>query len=213
VIRKGVNLILFNAERDRAALRTELQLPDRNTVLTVAGLVPRKGIDVVLRAVAALKDRFDFTFLIAGDGPARRELEALSRTLAIDTRTKFLGRVSRADVARYFTACDVFVLGSTMEAAGNVILEAMACARPIVCTDSGGPGEYVSDGETGFVVPVGDVTAMADRIGRLLSRPNQAAHMGQAGLARAQKDLSYSRMVDDIRHVYDEALRDSGRVA
>jgi glycosyltransferase involved in cell wall biosynthesis len=119
----------------------------------------------------------------------------------------FLGRLDRARIPQYFAACDALVLGSLTEGSGNVALEAMACGRPVVATDSGGPPEYVSDGETGFVVPVGDVPAMADRVRRLLDEPGLAEALGRAGRSRMVERFSYARMIGDITSLYEQVTR------
>ena len=109
----------------------------------------------------------------------------------------------------FFAACDVFVLASTLEAAGNVLLEAMASARPVICTASGGPGEYIHHGETGFVVPVADVTALADRIRLLLDKPALGDQLGAAGRSRALGRLDSQRMVGDIVRIYDDVVAEA----
>src|SRR5690606_10183055 len=112
----------------------------------------------------------------------------------------------------YFAACDVFVLASIMEAAGNVLFEAMAAGRPVVCTDSGGPGEYIVDGETGYVVPVGDTAAMAARIGMLLGDPALQDRLGQEGHRRTVGEFGYDRMVTDLVRVYRDVLAERHRL-
>lgn len=207
VIRKGVDLGQFTGAGDRAALKRELGLGAAPMILTVGGLIPRKGIHHLLEALSLLRDQHAFTFVVCGEGPERRTLEEQSRRLGLGERTRFMGRVDRATIPSYFAAADVFVLASTMEAAGNVLFEAMASACPVVCTNAGGPQEYVADGTTGFVVPVGDIEGLAARIGRLLADPALREGMGQEGRRRALAEFSYERMVADILGVYEDVLR------
>ena len=117
--------------------------------------------------------------------------------------------MERDAIPDYFAACDVFVLASTLEAAGNVLLEAMASARPVVCMDSGGPPEYVEDGKTGFVVPVADVKALAYRIRLLLDDPVLADELGRHGRAIAHSRLDSQRMTLDVVRIYNEVIADS----
>ena len=98
------------------------------------------------------------------------------------------------------------MLASTVEAAGNVILEAMAAGRPVVCTDSGGPPAYVRDGEVGFVVPVGDDRMMAERIRLLLRNPILRESLGSGAHQLASGELSYDRMISELINVYDDVL-------
>jgi glycosyltransferase involved in cell wall biosynthesis len=211
VIRKGVDLAHFAPVENRAALKRELGIGDRPMVLTVGGLIRRKGIDQVLNAVSRLRARHDFTCVICGDGPERARLEALSVRLGLGDRTMFTGRVDRQTIPKYFAACDVFALASTVEAAGNVLFEAMASARPVVCTNAGGPQEYVADGQTGYIVPVGDAYALATRIGQLLDQPALADALGHEGRRRTVGQFTYERMVADLMGVYEDVLRPGAR--
>lgn len=210
VIRKGVNIAQFEVAADRAALRVRLGFGDRPMILTVAGLIERKGVHHILQALALLRAERDFTFVVCGDGPERPRLEALSTELGLADRTVFMGRVDRDKIPSVFAASDIFVLASLVEAAGNVLFEAMSAGRPVVCTDSGGPAEYVTDGETGFVVPVADPRAMAEKIGRLLDDPALQERLGREGRRRTCTEFDYGRMVSDIVEVYRETLNATG---
>jgi glycosyltransferase involved in cell wall biosynthesis len=207
VIRKGVDLRHFAPVDDRAVARQALGLGPGPMILTVAGLIARKGIDHLLAAVARVRQDHDVTLVICGDGPDRGKLEAVAAGLGLGDRAVFAGRVSRDMIPRYFAACDVFALASVKEAAGNVLFEAMASGRPVVCTDAGGPGEYVVDGQTGFVVPVADPQALASRILQLLDDPALADQFGAEGRRRTIDEFDYDRMVSDLLDVYREVLK------
>ena len=209
VVEKGVDRSRFQPAKDRQQLKRELNLPERPMLLTVGGLIPRKGVHLMLEAAARLRDTHDFSIVVCGDGAERGRLQELSETLDISNRTCFLGRVDRDAIPDYFAACDVFVLASTLEAAGNVLLEAMASARPVVCMDSGGPPEYVEDGTTGFVVPVADVKGLAERIRLLLDDPVLAEELGRHGRAIVDSRLDSHRMTLDVLRIYDEVTADS----
>jgi phosphatidylinositol alpha-1,6-mannosyltransferase len=216
VVRKGVDLSQFTSSpgaRDRATLRRRLFLPDRPMILTVAGLIRRKGVHHLIEAAARLRHTHDFSVVICGEGVELDRLRQLSDGLGLGDRTYFRGRVDRQAIAQYFSACDLFVLASTIEAAGNVLLEAMAAARPVVCTASGGPAEYVRDGETGFVVPVADVPALAARLRWLLDDPALAARLGDQGCRLAHDDHEYGRMTGDIVRLYHDVLAERARPA
>jgi glycosyltransferase involved in cell wall biosynthesis len=204
-IPKGVDLARFRPAGDRAALRKSLGLTGP-TIVTVAGLIRRKGVDVILEALSTLKDSHDFTFVVCGDGPQRAELERLATRLGVRRRTRFLGQVARGAVARWFAASDMFVLASRLEAAGNVLLEAMAAARPVICTDAGGPPEYVRHEETGYIVPVGDAAALAARIRLLLDRPDLADRIGACGRDRVERLHPYERLIEGYLDVYRAVL-------
>lgn len=205
-IRKGVDLGHFDGCSDRPALRRSLGF-DRPLILTVADLIPRKGIDVILKALARLRSTQDFDLVICGEGPEAKPLARLARQVGLADRTHFLGWVGRDEIPDYFAACDLFILASHIEAAGNVLLEAMAAARPVICTDSGGPSEYVSEGVSGFIVPPGDQEAMAATMKRLIQDPDLADRMGREGRAIAERDYRYDRMISEYLQVYRRARR------
>jgi glycosyltransferase involved in cell wall biosynthesis len=205
-VRKAVDLSQFSVVQDRAAARRELGFGDRPMILAVGGLIPRKGIDVILEALARLRQSFDFSFVVCGEGPERDALISLARRLSLDDRTHFMGRVSREEIPKFFGACEIFVLASVLEAAGNVLFEAMGAARPIVCTQAGGPSEYVEDGVSGFVVPVRDIDALSQRVATLLADPALRDQLGAEGRRRALTHYAYPRLVRDIIDVYEEVL-------
>jgi glycosyltransferase involved in cell wall biosynthesis len=113
-------------------------------------------------------------------------------------------------IPRYFGACDIFALGSLVESAGIVLLEAMAAGRPVVCTDAGGPSEYVQEGATGFIVPPANPAAMADKLRVLLEQPELREAFGREGRVRVIRCFPYSKRVRELRESYLEALRSPG---
>ena len=194
-VMKGVDV-----ERFRPLDRTRDN--DVVTILTVGGLIARKGVDVILRALALLKKTHRFRFQVVGDGKERAALEALAAELDLSDCTEFVGKVSRDDVVGYFARSDIFVLASIWEASGNVLLEALASGKPVVTTDSGGPPEYVTDGQSGFIVPVRDAERMAERLGTLIDDAGMRQRFGAAGRERAVNELTYARMIDSISGIY-----------
>jgi glycosyltransferase involved in cell wall biosynthesis len=133
-------------------------------------------------------------------------LEQQAGQLGIAGSVIFRGRVSREEIRLAFSRADLFVHGSVIEASGNALLEAMASGLPIVCTDAGGPSEYVEHGVTGFVVPVGDAQAMADKIGRLLSDAALRREMGFQGRRRAELEFKYESMIMATIRLYNSLL-------
>ncbi|TVP44910.1 MAG: glycosyltransferase family 4 protein [Gemmatimonadales bacterium] len=203
-VRKGVDLETFAVAPDRRALRTSLGI-EGPMILVVAALIRRKGVDTVVRALARLESGAEATLVICGTGPEKAALETLARELGVSDRVQFRGQVTRAEIPRYFAACDVFVLASVVEASGNVLVEAMSSGRPVLCTDSGGPPQYVQDGVTGVVVPPGDDAAMARGLDRLLEDAELADGMGAAGRRLAEEVFGYDRMIGEILDVYRKA--------
>jgi glycosyltransferase involved in cell wall biosynthesis len=206
VIRKGVDLNRFRPAPDRAAARRNLGI-HTPLILAAGSLSPRKSYHTLIDAAALLKD-LPWTLMLCGDGPEREPLERLAATLEIGDRVRFAGAVSRDDIVRLFAAADVFVHTAAIEAAGNVILESLASGCPVICTDSGGPPEYVSDGETGYIVPVGGARPLATRLRLLLEDTGHRAHMSAAARSVAKQRYSYARMTDDYLSAYGAVLRE-----
>ena len=181
----------------RRAARVHFGLdPDRPLVVGVSRLVPRKGFDVLLDAVAQLDD---VQVAIAGTGRDRRRLEA--RAAGLGARARVLGRVSDAELPALYACADVFAMvcrdrwgGLEAEGYGIVFVEAAACGVPSVAGRSGGSAEAVVDGETGLVVEPRDVGAVRDALERLLRDDALRARMGAAARARAATELSYDAL-------------------
>jgi glycosyltransferase involved in cell wall biosynthesis len=141
------------------------------------------------------------TLLIVGDGPERSSLEELAATLGLQGRVRFAGMVPHEQLPSFFASAGVVVVPSLHESYGRVIVEAMAFGRAVVATDTDGARDLIKDGETGLIVPIQDVAALADKIRYLLSNPQVAHRMGEAArefvmrtqdpqaLRRAQVDL------------------------
>ena len=196
VIPPGVDGTRFVPGDDdaRATTRRRYGLdPDRPLVLGVSRLVPRKGFDVVIDAVAGLPG---VQLAIAGAGRERKRLERRAAG-----RARFLGRVADADLPALYACADVFAMccrdrwgGLEAEGFGIVFLEAAACGVPAVAGRSGGSHEAVEDGETGYVVAPRDVDAVRAAIAALVDDDALRARMGEAARRRALDEFSYDRL-------------------
>lgn len=148
VLRNGVDLELFSPG-DRNAARSALGLT-HFTLLSVGALIPRKGHDLIIRALAACPDCH---LLIAGSGPLRAELERLAASQGVVERVRFLGDVPHKRLPEFYRAADVMVLASSREGWANVLLEAMACGTPVVATDVNGTAEALRSDVAGRLMP------------------------------------------------------------
>jgi len=204
LVRKGVDLDRFNP-RGRPAARTRLRVTA--PVLLAAGAFQRrKGYDTVMAAMGLLRDR-PWTLVLCGDGPERQVLERQAAAAGLTSRVRFAGTVARSMMPIYFAAADLFVHAAVLEAAGNVILEALASGCPVVTTDCGGPSEYLTEGTTGFIVPIGNPQAIADRIGLLLSDSALRERLSTSARREAENRYSYARMIAELTSIYHSALQ------
>ncbi len=183
VIPNGVELPAGKFEQPRSGVPR---------LLTMGRLTQQKGIDVLFGAVTRLRD-LEFVLDIAGDGPDRAMLEEMARKLEIADRVNFLGWVPRDRIAETFANASVFVLASRIEGMPNVVLEAMAYARPVVCTRVFGADELVQDGVTGIAIDIEDEVQLADGLRRLITDRDARARMGAAGRARVEELFTWNR--------------------
>jgi phosphatidylinositol alpha-1,6-mannosyltransferase len=173
----------------RAELRARYRLGQRPVVLCVSRLVPRKGQDVLIRAMPSIRRQVPgATLVIVGGGPYLAALRRLARSCGVVDRVMFLGGVPAAELPAYYTLADVFAMpcrtrgaGLDVEGLGIVFLEASATGVPVVAGRSGGAPETVRHNHTGVVVDGRSVASVADAVADLLARPDRAASMGAAG--------------------------------
>jgi len=184
-------------------------LPGVPRLAIVGRLIPIKGHDVLLRALAAARERVPGLELeIAGEGPLEPELRATVARLGLDDVVTFLGRV--APIGPVLERAEAVVVPSFGEGFGLVALEAMERGRPVVASAVGGLSEIVDDPRTGLLVPSGDVAALADALVELAGDPARAAARGAAGRARALAEFSQERCTDRIEALYEAALAAAG---
>lgn len=170
----------------RIEVRWRWNLPEEAfVVLFVGKLVPWKRPADVLEAVARVPGVFA---VLAGEGPLRATLESRAASSDLAGRVRFLGFVNQRALPEVYAASDVLVLTSEYEAFGLVVNEAFCCGLPAIVTEAcGAAGDLVRDGETGYIVPVGDVDALADRLRRLASDPELLKTMGEKARARIRE--------------------------
>lgn len=206
VIQSAVDPCALIPAKGRAAARSALGVSGEQPVLLVlAALVPRKGIDVLLRALSVLGKRGVRPLLwIAGDGPERGPLEAQAHLAGLSCQVRFLAR--RTDVADLLAACDVFVLPSRREGLGVAALEAMAVGRPVVASAVGGLREVVTDGRTGLLVPPDDAEALAGALERVLQDEELRRHLGASGPERIREGFLAEQMVGSYVELYEKVM-------
>ncbi len=182
--------------------------PEPPVVLTIGNIRRVKGHDVLIRAAALVRDRFpQVRFLLAGEvleSEFNEELVGLIGSLHLGETFRFLGAVT--DLPAQLKAASLFVLPSRSEGFSNSLLEAMACALPVIATDVGGNAEAVQPEITGLLVPADDPSAMAEAILRLLSSPSERRRMGQAGRNRVEAEFSADAMLRNLTRAYGRIL-------
>ncbi len=148
VLRNGVDPVVFDIEKSAAA-RQRLGLPPGRLAACVGNLVPEKGFEL---AIEALAHEAELALVIVGDGPARAGLEALARRLGMLSRVHFVPTMPQHDLRHLYSAVDLLFLTSWREGWPNVVLEAMACGTPVAAVDVGAVGDMITSSEVGRIV-------------------------------------------------------------
>ena len=187
-IAPGIDTDHFSPQ-DARELRNELGLTEKKVIVSVGRLVHRKGQDVLIEAMPAIiKDVPEAHILMIGEGPYRSYLENRAKSLGIEDKITFIGRIQYADLPRYICVGDLFVMpsrsrlaGLEVEGLGIVYLEASACGLPVIAGDSGGAPDAVLEGETGLVVDGTQKIEVAAAVVELLLDPDRSKAMGIRG--------------------------------
>jgi glycosyltransferase involved in cell wall biosynthesis len=204
VIANGIDVGPIPGSSDRARARATLGIDDAEFVVgSVARLTQQKAHHVLLEAMALLAGREPRCRLVLlGDGDRRDELERIAQGLGIADQVLFAG--VRRDVQELLPAFDVSALSSIHEAMPLGVIESMAACLPVVATDCGALRDLVSDGESGYIVPVGDVAGLYDRLSLLAADPALRARLGAAARARAVQHFT----IEDTARGYESLLTD-----
>jgi len=198
--------VRFHPSRDTRALRAKWGVGDAQILVTVARLVPHKGQDSAIRALAALRDEFpDLRYVMVGEGHYENHLRALARELGVDDRVIFAGLLSDDQLPEAYATSTLYVGLSRIDREINVegfgisFLEAAASGVPAIAGDSGGVRSAVRDGETGIVVPPTDIAAIKTAIAALLRDDERRKAMGKPARAAVETHYNWDRVARDTR--------------
>jgi glycosyltransferase involved in cell wall biosynthesis len=199
----GIDLDRFRPPEDVAAERTALGWPVEGPIIvSVRRLVPRMGLDLLIRATSLLSDDIpDLRLYIGGKGPLREELESLANALDLQDRVRFMGFVPEEDLARAYGAADlVCVPTRALEGLGLVTLEAMACGTPVVATPVGGSRELLEPFRSDLMPDEVTADALAETIHEVLSAGRDAcADLGRNARRHVEGRYGWERTVADLR--------------
>lgn len=204
-VHEGVNL-QHVADAPPQSIHETFWLPHgAPVVLNVAALVPHKGQRYLIDAFAGVVRKVpDARLVILGQGELQESLTRQVHHHALEKHVLLPG--FRTDVLSLMKTADIFTMSSVMEGLGTSLLDAMACARPIVATDTGGIPEVVVHDETGLLVPPKDADALADALVTLLKDEERARRYGAAGYERVHRRFSVEHMVNETVTVYERLI-------
>lgn len=208
----GVDTTGFHPGCGGERIRTRHGLAaDQPVVLCLSRLVPRKGQDQLIRALAQVREQVPTAvLLLAGSGPYERTLRELAARHHVEQAVIFAGAISDKDLPAYHDAATVFAMpcrslrhGLEAEGLGICYLEAQACAVPVIVGNSGGAPDACQDGVTGFVVDGTDLPTLTARLVQLLTQPEQARAMGQAGRDWVQQHWDWRQIIPRLQALLD----------
>ncbi len=206
IIPSSVDLDRFRPGVDGAAIRRRLQIEDRRVIAFAGRLVPHKGVDTILRALARLPS--DVVLLVIGRGPDLASLTELARRLDVLDRVRFCPRVDDEELPQYLRAADLFVFPSQnrLEGFGLAVAEALACGLPVVVADIPGVREVIEPGREGLLAEPLLEGSLADRIRELLDDPARRAQMGRAARARAEERYGVATVTSSLIALYQRLI-------
>lgn len=194
IIYNGVNIEDFSRRDNRES--------GDITILTVARLIKRKGIDDLIRAVPAIaKERQNIKLRIIGEGNMENELKSLAQKLEIAKYIEFLGYIPHNEISNYYSSSDIFVLPSKNEGMSNTVLEAMASGLPIITTDTGGTRELIN--ENGIIIPSEDSGAISNAVLRFINDRKLRENMGIKSRKIAES-MSWKNVAKEYYRIYEE---------
>jgi D-inositol-3-phosphate glycosyltransferase len=200
--------------------RKLLGIPKQELVILQLGrMVPRKGVNTVIRGLARLKEDHDIEarlLIVGGDSddpdpqatPEIGRLQRIAEEEGVSNAVTFVGRRGRQDIKNYYSAADVFVSTPWYEPFGITPVEAMACGTPVIGSDVGGIKYTVKDGETGFLVPPNDPQALATRLAQVFQSPELLKKFSECSIKRANNFFTWKIVAESIGDLYREVLRE-----
>lgn len=210
VIYPGTDPLRFSpAQRSRQ--------PHTPTLLTIGRLVPRKGIDTMLRALPLILQETAVTYQIGGSGPDRERLEKIVRQLGIEQAVRFLGPVPEEELPQTYANADLFVMPNreiqelgSLEGFGIVFLEANASGVPVIAGRSGGAVEAVQDGRTGLLIPPDSAEDLATAVLTLLSDEPKRQQMGLAGRHWVETEMNWEHTAQQFVALLAQGKKQDG---
>ena len=205
VVPNVINIDFFEQE-SRKGEKDEGRDENTKRIIFIGGLTPQKGVPYLLEALKIIKNRgrSDFFMHIIGDGPFRGKYEEMAKDIEINDRVRFHGKKISENKLRLLRESDFMVLPSLYESFGVVLLEAMACGKPVITTLSGGQKEFVSE-NTGILVPPKDANALADAIEYMLDHCHE--YSPQKLHEYVRENFSYEKIGRQLHEIY-ESVRD-----
>ncbi|OGZ97623.1 MAG: hypothetical protein A3J10_03125 [Candidatus Sungbacteria bacterium RIFCSPLOWO2_02_FULL_54_10] len=209
IVRNGVDVEKFKIQNVKGKTTRQTE----KIIISVSRLVPKNGIDILLRAFAEVKKEIPQAVLhIAGDGPERDALETLAGALGVRGAVLFLGEVPHDDLPAHLSTADIFVRPSRSEGMGNAFVEAMAAGLPVIGAAVGGIPDIIEHERTGLLVRSEDAYDLARHIRDLLRDPAFAKKLASAGREKAVRDFDWDKIAAAYGDIFSQEINAKKRV-
>ncbi|MDP3766289.1 MAG: glycosyltransferase family 4 protein [Nanoarchaeota archaeon] len=201
VINNGIDPEWLKPDIEGGKFRKKLGLGNKIILLSVCSLVPKKGIDIIIKVLPRIIKEFpNLMYLVVGDGPEKEKLTNLTNNLCLEKNIKFLGTKMGSELANYYNICDIFILMSrdlkyTIESFGIVYIEASYFGKPVIAGVSGGTKDAVIDWQTGFLVKSDDTENIVKKLALLIKNKKLREKLGKAGRKRVIKSFFWKHNV------------------
>ena len=206
-IPNAVDADVFSPDVERGSVRARYDVSEESImILCPRRLVPKNGVDFLIKSLPHISSRRSLRLLIAGDGPERAKLENLVRELQFEDSVIFAGAKPNEELPKFYADADIVAIPSLKEATSIAGLEAMASARAVVATDVGGLPEIIQNEVTGLLVPPRDPQALAAAIERLIDQPEERRRLGEAARLRVEKDFTWNQTARQTERAYEQAI-------
>jgi glycosyltransferase involved in cell wall biosynthesis len=225
-LRRKFDLIIYGTDPNAlkpdatgvAELRARLQItpssPHPLTLLCVGRMVPKKGFDVLIRALAepALRQR-DVVAVMVGDGDEKLAWQALAQGLGVASCLRWVGSIPKTEIGAYYNLADILINPSVSRPADGLnvcVLDAMSCGKPVIGSTVAGNSLAIVEGETGLIVPEQEPAALAQAIAHLADEPSLRAHMGVAARRRIESELGWPHLAERYIKHFERLARRKG---
>ncbi|MGS2721776.1 glycosyltransferase family 4 protein [Paraglaciecola aestuariivivens] len=208
VLHPGVDASVFVPAEPDEKFKQKMGWQNKQVIITVGRLQARKGQDMMIRAMAQIKERFpNALYAVIGRGESFESLEQLTQELNLTEHVQLLTEVTDAQMIQCYQQCDLFILpnrtiDNDIEGFGMVLVEAQACAKPVIAGDSGGTKETMRLEESGYVIDCTNAQVIAQSVSQLLDNPEQREAMGAKGRSHVESELDWQAHVEKAKALF-----------